>query len=91
MPKLIAKLPVLYASTQYKRGDALPANKQDMINAWLKSGAAVWVEEDAPKKAPAPKATAVTAEPGLGGSSTDGDPEALVGKVTKTPQRRKKK
>jgi len=90
MPKLIAKLPVLYASTQYRCGDALPANKQDMINAWLKSGAAVWVEEDAPQKAPAPKATAVTAEPGLGGSSTDGDPEALVGKAPKRGRSRKK-
>ena len=90
MPKLIAKLPVLYASTQYRRGDALPTTKQALVDAWLKSGAAAWAEEDAPAKEPKPKATPVTAEPGLGGSSTDGDPEALVGKAPKRGRSRKK-
>ena len=90
MPKLIAKLPVLYASMQYRRGDVLPATRQALVDAWLESGAAAWVDEDAPAKAPAPKAEPVTAEPGLAGASSDGDPQALVGKAPKRTRGKKK-
>lgn len=89
MRKLRAKLPVLYASRQYGIGDALPGTDSRLVDAWLESGAAEWVddEDDTPTQKP-PKAKPVTAEPGMPGKSSDGDPDALVGKV---PKRGKKK
>lgn len=86
---LTAKLPVLYASRQYRPGDNLPVTNAMLVDAWLESGAAQWADnEDKPTKK-APKAAPVTAEVGLPGKSSDGDSEALVGKVPKTPQRRR--
>ena len=84
---LRAKLPILHHSNQYRVGDALPAGDSALVNAWLESGAAFWDEVDVHDKAP--KAKMMTAEAGLPGKSSDGDPEALVGKVPKTPQRRR--
>ena len=86
---LKAKLPVLYASRQYRPGDTLPVTNALLVDAWLESGAAQWVDdEDTPTKK-APKAKPVTAEAGLPGKSSDGDPEALVGKVPKRGRARK--
>lgn len=85
---LKAKLPILYCSKQYGVGDTLPAVDVKLVNAWLESGAAFW-ECDTVAQNEAPKARLVTAEPGLPGKSSDGDPDALVGKVTKTPQRKR--
>ena len=84
---LRAKLPILYMSRQYRIGDILPANNERMVQAWVNSGAAFWDTVESQKKAP--KATLATAEPGLPGRSSNGDPEALVGKVSKTPQRKR--
>ena len=84
---LRAKLPILYASTQYGVGDELPAHNADLVAAWLESGAAYW--DGVESRAEAPKAKAVTAEAGLGGNSSDGDPEALVGKVPKRGRTKK--
>lgn len=53
---LIATRPVLYRSSQYRKGDALPADNQAMVQAWLDAGSAKW-EEDA-QEAPAPAAPA---------------------------------
>jgi len=78
MSTLRAKLPILHSSKQYRVGDALPAGNEALVSAWLESGAAYWDEVESHKKAP--KATLATAEPGLPGRSSDGDPEALVGK-----------
>ena len=78
---LRAKLPILYASRQYRVGDVLPAGNDSLVSAWLESGAAFWEEVEAHE--PAPKARLVTAEPGLPGKASDGDPDALVGKRTR--------
>ena len=85
---LKAKLPVLYASRQYRPGDTLPVTNAMLVDAWLESGAAQWVDEDTLTKK-APKAKPVPAEAGLPGKSSDGDPEALVGKVPKRGRARK--
>ena len=86
---LTAKLPVLYASRQYRPGDTLPVTNARLVDAWLESGAAQWADdEDKPIKK-APKAKPATAEAGLPGKSSDGDPEALVGKVPKRGRARK--
>lgn len=84
---LTAKLPVLYASRQYRPGDTLPVTNAMLVDAWLESGAAQWVDEDTPIKK-ALKAKPATAEAGLPGKSSDGDPEALVGKVPKRGRRK---
>jgi hypothetical protein len=87
MSVLKAKLPVLYASRQYRPGDTLPVTNARLVDAWLESGAAQWADdEDKPRKAP--KAKPATAEAGLPGKSSDGDPEALVGKVPKRGRRK---
>lgn len=80
-------MPILHCSKQYRVGDALPAGNEALVDAWIESGAAFWDEVDVHEKAP--KAKAVVAEPGLSGKSSDGDPEALIGKVPKTPQRKR--
>lgn len=84
---LIAKLPILYSSRQYRVGDTLPATNPAMVDAWIESGAAEYKDTVDPE--PAPKAKPVAAEAGLPGKSSDGDPEALVGKVSKRGRARK--
>ena len=86
---LKATRPVLFRNTQYKAGDTLPADNEQMVAAWLEFGSAVWKdEEEAASEEPA-KAVPVTATPGLPGKSSDGDPDALVGKVSDKPPRKK--
>lgn len=85
---LTATRPVLLASIQYKAGDALPCTNEELVAAWIECGSAVWVDEDQTPEAPAPKARPAAAEAGLPGLSSDGDPDALVGKV---PARQRKK
>lgn len=46
MPKLIAQRPVLYLANQYKAGDALPQNNQEMVELWVKYGSAAYVDDD---------------------------------------------
>ena len=84
---LKARLPVLVGCTQYRAGDELPAHNAGLVQAWLENGVAYWDGVE-PKKA-APKAVPAAAEPGLGGKSSDGDPEALVGKIPKKPNRQR--
>ena len=80
---LTAMLPVLYRSTQYEPGDTLPADDTALVAAWLEAGSARWLE-DADEARPAPlKVRMVMPEPGKPGKSSDGDPEALVGKRRK--------
>ena len=38
--KLKALRPVLYLAHQYDRGDELPVNNPDMVEAWLEAGSA---------------------------------------------------
>ena len=89
--KLRAARPILYRSTQYGVGDVLPADNQAMVEAWLSAGSAAWGEDEEAPAPKAPKARLATAEPGLSGRSSDGDPEALVGRIPKTPERGKPK
>lgn len=44
--KLIARTYILHDSRQYKPGEQLPANKADMVTAWIEAGTAVWVNEN---------------------------------------------
>lgn len=88
MITLKAMLPILYRSTQYDPGDALPADDEATVAAWLEAGSAKWIEEDEDIQTP-PKARRKAAPAGLPGKSSDGDPEALVGKVPDRPQRKK--
>lgn len=84
---LIATRSVLYRSIQYSVGDALPADNQAMVDAWLDAGSAVWKDEDEETKTP-PKAKRATAPPGTTGISSDGDPEARVGRLPDKPERK---
>lgn len=85
---LTAMRSVLYRSTQYEAGDALPADNADMVEAWIQAGSAVWKDEDQETKAPA-KARRTTAPPGTQGISSDGDPEARVGRIPDKPERKR--
>lgn len=82
---LIATRSVLYRSTQYRTGDVLPADNVAMVEAWLDAGSAVVVDDE--ETTEAPKAVPVAPPEGKPGISSDGDPEARVGRV---PKRRKK-
>lgn len=84
---LRARLPVLYRSTQYRPGDVLPADDDAMVAAWLETRAAVWLDDEAVTAAP--KAKPAAAQAGLTGKSSDGDPEALVGRVSDRPERKR--
>ncbi len=86
MKKLIALRPVLYLSHQYEAGEELPASDATMVDAWLEAESAKW-EEDAQEAKKAPKAKAAAATAGVTGLSSDGDPEAMAGRITTTPER----
>lgn len=77
---LRAKKPVLYASRQYGIGDVLPASDQGLVQAWLDNGVAFWDEVDVHKPAPKAKPASVQGKPGR---SSDGDPNARVGRRKK--------
>lgn len=86
---LRAMLPILYRSKQYRVGDKLPADNEGTVQAWLEAGSAAWLDDE--EKASAAKAKSVTAPLGKTGLSSDGDPEAKVSKIPKTPEREKPK
>ena len=87
---LKAKLPVLYRSKQYRAGDTLPADDVAMVEAWIEAGSAALVddEESAPEK-PA-KAKPASATAGMPGLSSDGDPDALIGRIPARGRGKKK-
>ena len=87
--KIIALRPVLYLAHQYKTGDELPVNDQSMIEAWLQAGSAKQVEDDQPEPKKAAKARPAAAQAGVTGTSSDGDPDAMPGRVPKTTGRKK--
>lgn len=86
---LRATLPILYRSRQYRVGDALPADNEGTVQAWLEAGSAAWLDDE--EKASAAKAKSVTAPLGKAGLSSDGDPEARASRIPKTPEREKPK
>ena len=78
--------PVLYRSKQYNTGDALPADDMAMDEAWLEAGSAVLVSDEE-IETEKPKAKPASAMAGLPGLSSDGDPDALIGRVPARPAR----
>lgn len=44
---LIATRPILYLAKQYKAGEKLPVNNQEMVDAWIEAGSAAWQKLDA--------------------------------------------
>lgn len=87
MTTLRAMRPILYRSTQYREGDALPADHEPTVAAWLEAGSAKWIDDEGLSKK-APKAKPVTAPPGQTGLSSDGDPDARVGHLPDKPSRK---
>ena len=84
---LRATRPVLYRSRQYRTGDVLPGDDVAMVEAWIEAGSAAWIDDEETTKPP--KAKRMTAQPGRTGLSSDGDPEALVGRVPDKPERKR--
>ena len=82
---LKALRPVLYLAHQYSVGESLPVNDPEMVDIWIEAGTAVW-EEDA--EAAAPKAIPASALDGMPGESSDGDADALIGRVPVTEERK---
>jgi len=86
--KLIATYPILYQSRQYRVGEEIPANNEEMVSAWTEAGTAEWQEE----KEKSITAKPVTAQAGLAGLAVGSELEDnLAGVVPKTPGRRKPK
>lgn len=44
--KLIALYPILFEAKQYKIGDELPVNNNEMTEKWISAETAVWKEEE---------------------------------------------
>lgn len=86
--RMIALLPILYLAHQYSIGDALPVNDPEMAEIWVANGAAIWKEDDSEKL---PKAKPVTAVAGVSGESSDGDVNALAGRIPDTQERKTEK
>lgn len=91
MRKLTAQTYILFESKTYKPGEELPVKNPVMVEAWLETGTAVWIDDEK-KKTPV-RARLKTAEPGQPGVAVHIEPENgenLVGKVPKTNSRKKK-
>lgn len=88
---LKATAPILYRSKLYGVGDLLPSDNPAMVEAWIEARSAKWSDENEEAAAPKPKARMVTSQPGMPGLSSDGDPEALIGRVPKRAVRKKSK
>jgi hypothetical protein len=87
---LKAKLPVLYRSKQYRAGDILPADDAAMVEAWIEAGSAVLVDDEEPAPEKSAKAKPASATAGMPGLSSDGDPDALIGRIPARGRGKKK-
>ncbi len=85
---LKALRPILYRSTLYGVGDQLPSDDTAMVEAWIEAGSAAW-SDDEETTSTAATAKSVTAQPGMPGLSSDGDPDALIGRVPKRGRKKK--
>lgn len=84
--ELKATYPILFRSKQYSVGETLPADDEEMVQAWIDAGTAAWMDTEEPKA----KAKPVTAPAGLAGQSPNGETDDnVVGQVPKTPTRTK--
>lgn len=69
---------------RYAPGDRMNVSPEK-AKALLDAGSAIFYEANAPKV----RARPVTAQAGLPGRASDGDPDALVGKLPKRSRRKK--
>lgn len=104
---LIALEPILFNNKQYEPGEELPTFDRSYVDAWERSGSAVWKEpgdgsdDSAKKKKPASKARNRTARAGVEGiaqpaTGAESDlvgvvPSAKARGVIKEPSRRSAK
>lgn len=85
---LVAVSSILYQSKQYYPGDELPSNC-DMVDAWIRSGSAVWEKNGS--RPVAVKAKLATKIPGLVGDAVNSDAhDNLIGRVPQTEKRKRK-
>lgn len=82
---LFARMALIVEGRRYMPGERIIASPETE-KALLEAGSAFFMQE-LPRHRP--RARAVTAEPGLPGLASDGDPDALVGKLTRRGPRRK--
>lgn len=68
MKQLIAISPILIGNHEYKPGDELPTHDAGLVEAWNINGAAVWQDNEEPKKNTV-KAKRKTALAGLSGNA----------------------
>lgn len=78
--KLMALIPILYLSHQYKPGEELPAGDAKMVEAWIEAKSACWKEEHKEERT---KASRVTAQAGITGTAIPSSEEDLTGRVPK--------
>ena len=80
---LTALRPILLDNTQYERGDALPANNPDLVEAWIECGSAEYREDGEPAGPEKPKAKRRSAKAGRTGIAqpSSGPENDLVGQV----------
>lgn len=88
MANLVVKANIQVGFVRYSPGDILPA-EHPLANAWVKSDAAVWLEETASTR---PTAKRATAEPGLPGLTSGGEltGDEYVGKIPSTKERKRR-
>ena len=81
MKQLIAVSPILFESVNYEPGDELPTHNAGLVEIWIGNGAAIWQDNEEPKKKPV-KGKAQTAPAGLAGDAypSAGPEQDLVGK-----------
>ena len=75
---------ILFRNQVYNPGQLLPDDDSAMVAAWLEAGSAVVVDAlDIPK----PRAALQTAQPGR--EAIAAEPDALLGRIPETPERKK--
>ena len=67
MKQLIAVSPILFESVNYEPGNELPTHNAGLVEIWIGNGAAIWQDNEEPKKKPV-KGKAQTAPAGLTGA-----------------------
>lgn len=91
MRKLLALRPILYLAHQYKIGEELPQENEELVSDWLEAGSAAWIDDETDWEEfvklyfpqGAAKARSVTAQPGATGQSSDGNQDPLAGRLPK--------
>lgn len=78
---LIAVLPILFESRQYKPGDVLPAHNLEMLELWIENGAAKWMSAEQTNTM---RARPVSATAGLPGRAVPSSREDLAGRIPDT-------